>query len=69
VIESPSEMVLERVRGEIGLNELRMRETVEHLKDWLQLQPHLPPLKKIGTFLPQQSSSSRRVCVQPAEDE
>jgi hypothetical protein len=48
VIEPPSEEVLEKVRGEFGLNEQRVRDAVEHLKDWIQLQPHLP--KEIGTF-------------------
>ena len=48
VIEPPSKEVLEKVRGEFGLNEQRVRDAVEHLKDWIQLQPHLP--KEIGTF-------------------
>jgi hypothetical protein len=48
VIRPPSKEVLEKVRGEFGLNEQRMREAVEHLKNWIQLQPHLP--KEIGTF-------------------
>jgi hypothetical protein len=47
VIEPPSKEVLEKVRSEFGLNERRVREAVEHLKDWIQLQPHLP--KEIGT--------------------
>ena len=59
MIETASEEVLERVRGEFGLNERRVREAVDHLKDWIQLQPHLP--KEIGTFLPEESSRSRRV--------
>ena len=57
VIEPPSKEVLERVRGEFGLNERRVREAVEHLKDWIQLQLHLP--KETGTFLPQEISRSR----------
>jgi len=48
VIEPPSKEVLEKVRGDVGLNEQRVKEAVEHLKDWIQLQPHLP--KEIGTF-------------------
>ena len=48
VIEPPSKEVLEKVRGEFGLNKQRVRDAVEHLKDWIQLQPHLP--KEIGTF-------------------
>jgi len=48
VMEPPSEEVLEKVRGEFGLNEQRVRDAVEHLKDWIQLQPHLP--QEIGTF-------------------
>ena len=47
-IEPPTKEVLEKVRGEFGLNEQRVRDAVEHLKDWIQLQPHLP--KEIGTF-------------------
>ena len=46
VMEPPTEEVLERVRGEFGLNEMRVREAVQHLKDWIQRQPHLP--KEIG---------------------
>jgi hypothetical protein len=48
MIELPSEELLEKVRSEFGLNERRVREAVEHLKDWIQLQPHLP--KQIGMF-------------------
>ena len=48
VMETPSKEVLEKVRGEYGLNEQRVRDAVELLKDWIQLQPHLP--KEIGTF-------------------
>ena len=47
-MEPPSKDVLEKARGEFGLNEQRMRYAVEHLKDWIQLQPHLPKVK--GTF-------------------
>ncbi|PNF22548.1 hypothetical protein B7P43_G13678 [Cryptotermes secundus] len=42
LLKPPSKEILERVRGEFGLNEERVREAVEHLKDWIQLQPHLP---------------------------
>ena len=48
VMEPPTKKVLEKVRGEFGLNEQRVREAIEHLKDWIQLQHHLP--KEIGTF-------------------
>jgi hypothetical protein len=48
VIEPPSKEVLEKVRSEFGLNEQRVREAVELLKDWIQHQAHLP--KEIGTF-------------------
>ena len=48
VIRPPCKEVLEKVRGEFGLNEQRVRDAVEHLKDWIRLQPHLP--KEIGTF-------------------
>jgi hypothetical protein len=48
VIEPPSKELLEKVWSEFGLNEQRVREAVELLKDWIQLQPHLP--KEIGTF-------------------
>ena len=46
VIEPPSKEVLEKVRSEFGLNEERVTEAVELLKDWIRLQPHLP--KEIG---------------------
>jgi hypothetical protein len=46
LIKPPSKEVVDRVRGEFGLNEERVLEAVEHLKDWIQLQPHLP--KEIG---------------------
>jgi hypothetical protein len=48
VMEPPSKEVLEKVRSEFGLNEQRVKDAVEHLKDWIGLQPHLP--KEIGTF-------------------
>jgi hypothetical protein len=48
VIEPPSKEVLEKGRGEFDLSEQRVRDAVEHLKDWIELQPHLP--KEIGTF-------------------
>ena len=48
VMEPPTKEVVEKVRGEFGLNEQRVREAIEHLKDWTQLQPHLP--KEIGRF-------------------
>ena len=48
VIEPPTKEVLEKVRGEFGLNEKRVKEAVELLKEWIQLQPHLP--KETGTF-------------------
>ena len=47
-IEPPSKVLLEKVRSEFGLNEERVKEAIELLKDWIQLQPHLP--KEIGTF-------------------
>jgi len=47
-IEPPSKELLEKVRSEFGLNEERVKEAIELLKDWIQLQPHLP--KEIGTF-------------------
>jgi len=50
-IETPSEEVLERVISEFGLNEQRVSKAAEHLKNWIQLQLHLP--KETGTFLPQ----------------
>jgi hypothetical protein len=48
VMEPPSKEVLEKVRGDFGLNEQRVRDAVEHLKDWIQLQSQLP--KKTVTF-------------------
>jgi hypothetical protein len=48
MIEPPSKEVLEKIRSEFGLNEQRVREVIELLKNWIQLQLHLP--KEIGTF-------------------
>ena len=48
VMEPPSKEVMKKVRGEFRLNEQRVRDAVEHLKVWIQLQPHLPKVK--GTF-------------------
>jgi len=59
VMEPPSKLVLEKVRGEFGLNEQRVRDAVEHLKDWIQLQPHLP--KEIGTFCIKHSELNNHV--------
>ena len=42
MIEPASVEVMERVRSEFGLNEQRVREATEHLKDGIQLQPHRP---------------------------
>jgi len=47
-IRPPSKEILEKVRSEFGLNEQRVRDAVEHLKDWIGRQPHLP--KEIGTY-------------------
>jgi hypothetical protein len=41
-MKPPSNDEIEKVRGEFGLNEQQVRDAVEHLKDWIQLQPHLP---------------------------
>jgi len=46
VIKPPSKEVLETVRMEFNLNEMRIGEAVNQLKDWIQFQPHLP--KDIG---------------------
>jgi len=43
-----SKEVLEKVRGESGLNEHQVREVTDGLKCWIQLQPHLA--KEIGEF-------------------
>jgi hypothetical protein len=36
-----SKEVLEKVRGEIGLNEQQVIEATDDLKCWIQMQPHL----------------------------
>jgi hypothetical protein len=48
LIAPPSKELLENVRSEFGLNELRVKQAIDHIRDWLQLQPHLP--KEIGKF-------------------
>jgi hypothetical protein len=53
VMEPPSQEVLEKVRSEFGLNEQRVRDAVELLKNWIQKQPHLPKeIRKSGKTLP-----------------
>jgi len=49
VLELPTKEILEKLRGEFGLIKQPVRDAVEHLKDWIQQQPHLP--KEIGCFL------------------
>ena len=41
-MEPRTEEFLDKVRGEFGLKERRVKEAAELLKDWVQLQPHLP---------------------------
>ena len=38
----PSKEVKQKVMEEVGLNEQRVKETVKGLREWLELQPHLP---------------------------
>ena len=38
----PSNEVVEYVRVSTGVNEHRIKEAVNILKNWLKLQPHLP---------------------------
>ncbi|XP_069698945.1 alpha-tocopherol transfer protein-like isoform X1 [Periplaneta americana] len=38
----PGKDVVQKVRQEFGLNEQRVKESVEALKNWLAMQPHLP---------------------------
>ena len=42
VKEPPSKEVLEKGRGEFDLSERQVRDAVQLLKDWIELQPHLP---------------------------
>jgi len=35
VMEPPSKELLEKMRAEFGMNEERVRDAVEHLKDWI----------------------------------
>ena len=37
-----SKEVIEQVRKSLGLDERRIKEAVEGIKEWLRLQPHLP---------------------------
>jgi hypothetical protein len=48
VMETPGKEVLDKVRSEFGLTDQRVKEGIDHLKHWIQLQPHLP--KEIGKF-------------------
>jgi hypothetical protein len=38
----PSKEIIKRVRANFGLDDRGVKESVEMLKEWLQLQPHLP---------------------------
>ena len=38
----PSPEIKARVRKEFNLDEQRVKEAVDGIKKWLQLQPHLP---------------------------
>ena len=42
VLSPPTPEVIEGVRKELGLDEKRVREAVEGIKNWIELQPHLP---------------------------
>jgi len=48
LIEPPSKEVQEKVRSQFGLNDKVIKESVDHLRKWLECQPHLP--KEIGKF-------------------
>jgi uncharacterized protein (DUF2126 family) len=68
MIEPPSKEVLEKVRSEFGLNDQRVRDAVEQLKQWIYLQPHLP--KEIGTLAKNTANSDtpfKRVDMQNVE--
>ena len=38
----PNEKTIQLVREKLGLNEKKVKEAVQHLKDWLKRQPYLP---------------------------
>lgn len=42
ILPAPTIQTIELVRNALGLDEKRVKEAVQHLKDWLELQPHLP---------------------------
>lgn len=37
-----SKEVIEKVRKDLNLDEIRLKEAVDGIKEWLELQPHLP---------------------------
>ncbi|PSN57132.1 hypothetical protein C0J52_01287 [Blattella germanica] len=39
---TPSEETVELVRKEFKLNDRKIKEALDHLKQWLEMQPHLP---------------------------
>ena len=43
----PTPETIQLVRSKLGINEDKIKEALQHLKDWLELQPHLP--KDYGT--------------------
>ena len=42
LLELPDQALKHIMWSEFGLNEERIKEAVEKLKDWLYQQPHLP---------------------------
>jgi hypothetical protein len=47
-LQPPSKEVQEKVWSAFGLNEKIIKESTEHIREWLQHQHHLP--KEVGTF-------------------
>ena len=41
----PTPEVKEKVRKEFGLNDRRVKEALDGLKNWLEMQPHLPKVE------------------------
>ncbi|KAJ9585065.1 hypothetical protein L9F63_020591 [Diploptera punctata] len=42
ILCKPTPEVIHHVRKELGLDEKAVKEAVEGIKEWLELQPHLP---------------------------
>jgi len=56
----PNKETVKRIWAEFGLNERRIKEAVDMIKEWLKSQPHLPDMN--GKYSEQKKLSFVRLC-------